>query len=80
MRAGPSLRSCRTRQIRPATAAVVRCGVLWDRLDRPCRPTAPSARRRRSHLWAVARELPISAATCATGQPEGSRSTNSRLP
>lgn len=31
-------------------------------------------------MWAVAREMPISAATCAMGRPAQTRSTSSRPP
>lgn len=58
----------------------VRCGVLRGWLERPYRPASPSARQRRTHLWAVVRELPISAATCATGRPACTRPIRRRLP
>ncbi len=78
--AGPSLRSRRSRQTSASVVAGVRCGVVRGRLGRSCRPASPSARQRRTHLWAVVREIPISAAMCATGRPALTRSTRSRLP
>ncbi|CAM5515923.1 hypothetical protein SRIMR7_42455 (plasmid) [Streptomyces rimosus subsp. rimosus] len=65
MRAGPSLRSVRSRQTCSSVRAGVRCGVVRGRLERSCRPASPSTRQRWTHLWAVAREMPISAATGA---------------
>lgn len=58
------------------------CGAVWSggRLERSYRPASPSARQRRTHLWAVAREMPISSATWATGLPARTRSIRSRLP
>lgn len=52
------------------------CGLL----GRSCRPASPSARHRLIHVWAVGREMPVSAATWATGRPEWTRATSSRLP
>lgn len=54
MRAGPSLRSCRSRQTWSSIAAAVRRGVVCGRLGRSCSPASPCVRQRRSHLWAVA--------------------------
>ena len=54
--------------------------VVNGLLERSARPASPSARHRRTHLWAVAREMPISAATWATGRPDSTRSTSRRLP
>ncbi|GAA3597383.1 hypothetical protein GCM10022295_92470 [Streptomyces osmaniensis] len=61
-------------------AALVRWGVVRGRLEQSKSPLSPSDRRRRSHLWAVGRKMPISAATCATGRSARTRSMSSRLP
>ena len=50
------------------------------RLDRSLSPSGPSSRYRRHHFHAVARETPISSATCATGRPRAIRSTMINLP
>src|SRR5660398_139915 len=47
----------------------------------PGRPACPSSRKRRSHLYAVARETPTPAAVCAGVQPNSTtRVTTSSLP
>jgi hypothetical protein len=67
IRAGPSLRSRRSSQMRFSMSVGVRCGVVRGRLARSYSPASPSAHQRRTHLWAVVREMPISSATWATG-------------
>lgn len=54
--------------------------AITQRLERSNSPGSPSAGHRQTHLWAVAREIPIPSATCATGRPEQTRWINSRLP
>ncbi|GAA4551749.1 hypothetical protein GCM10023192_79820 [Amycolatopsis samaneae] len=78
--AGPTFRSRRSSQMRASMSAGVRWGVVRGRLGRSYRPASPSAFQRRTHLWAVAREMPISSATWAMGLPPRTRSTRSRLP
>ncbi len=67
-------------QVRAKARRGVRCGVVCGWLGRSCRLASPSARHWRIQLWAVGREMPISAATWATGRPERTRPTSSRLP
>ena len=76
MRAGPSRRSRRSATIAASVTGAVRLGQVRGRLDRSVRPWTPSARDRASHLQAVARLIPISAATWAAGRPVNTRSTN----
>ncbi len=51
----------------------VRAG--WDlaTLDRSTSPAGPDSRNLRHHRHAVVREIPISAATCATARPDWMR-------
>lgn len=51
----------------------VRRGCDRATLDRSTRPAAPYSWNRRHHRHAVVREIPISAATCATGRPDWMR-------
>ncbi|KUN75930.1 hypothetical protein AQJ64_40365 [Streptomyces griseoruber] len=48
---------------RAGVSTATRCHREPDRGERTERPASPSARQRRIHLWAVARETPLSAAT-----------------
>ena len=47
----------------------------WERatLERSIRPAGPHSRNLRHHRHAVVREIPISAATCATARPDWMR-------
>lgn len=60
-------------QLRNENAELRRANEIMSTLS-------PSDRQRRIHLWVVGREMPISAATCATGRPERTRAISSRLP
>ena len=57
--------------MRRSSARGVRRGLRRGRQERSCSPDSPSATNRRHQRWAVWRATPISAATWATGRPEG---------
>ena len=54
----------------------------WERatLERSIRPAGPHSRNLRHHRHAVVREIPLSAATCATARPDWMRWTMINLP
>lgn len=58
----------------------VRDGWVRATLERSISPAGPSSRNRRHHRHAVVREMPISAATCATARPDWMRWTRINLP
>jgi hypothetical protein len=63
IRTGPSLRERRSASIRRSIPADVRRGLRRGRELRSANPVGPSSTKRSHHLYAVAREMPISAAT-----------------
>ena len=65
---------------RASTHAPVRRGCPWATLARSTNPAVPCSRNRRYHRHAVVREIPISAATCATARPDPMRWTMINLP
>lgn len=79
-RSGPYRHSARAARISASCAALRRRGDRCGRELRSARPASPSARYRRTHLYAVARLIPSCSATCAAGQPSAARVTRSRRP
>ena len=77
---GPIFSARRSRSTSTSTCCGVRCGQWCGRLGRSRSPSGPSSRNRRHHFHAVARDTPISSATCATGRPDAIRPTIVNLP
>jgi len=65
---------------RVSTHAAVRRGWEQATLERSTSPAGPCSRNLRHHRQAVVREIPISAATCATARPDPMRWTMINLP
>jgi hypothetical protein len=80
IRAGPSLRSRRSRSMRPWTSGGTWPGLCAGRLERSTSPACPYARQRRCHLDRHWRDTPASAATWARGRPASTRRHRRRRP